>query len=204
MTKNYFSPYVTTRSTDERLVQRDVDSVFLDQRIIHMEGEFNNENCDNIRKKLMFLAQEDPEADINIYINSPGGSIPSLMSIVDTIRTIKPKVNCINVQEAYSCGAVLLEAATGKRLALPDSMFLLHQCSSGAQGKFTDMQIQFELTRKYNEMVFRVMSEGCGKSVEELKAMGKDDCFLTAQECLEMGFIDEIVQPVHKPRFTTS
>ena len=143
--------------------------------------------------QLLFLEMEDPDADISLYINSPGGSVTAGMAIYDTMRYIKPDVRTVCVGMAASMGAFLLMSGTkGKRLALPNAEVMIHQPLGGASGQATDVQIRAQWLLRTKEKMLRMMAEMTGQPMEKLAADCERDYFMTAQEALDYHIIDEI------------
>ena len=145
---------------------------------------------------LLFLEMENPDSDISLYINSPGGSVTAGMAIFDTMNYIKPDVRTVCVGMAASMGAFLMMAGKkGKRLALPNSEIMIHQPLGGAQGQATDVAIRAEWLMKTKEKMTRMMSEMTGQDIERVKQDVERDYFMSAEEALQYGIIDEIYQP---------
>ena len=146
--------------------------------------------------QLLFLEMEDPDADICLYINSPGGSVTAGMAIYDTMQYIKPQVRTVCIGMAASMGAFLLMAGEkGKRLALPNSEVMIHQPLGGAQGQATDVQIRAEWLLKTKVKMTEMMAQMSGQPIEKVKNDVERDYFMSAQEALDYGIIDEIYQP---------
>ena len=186
-------PYVIEQSGGvER--QYDIYSRLLKDRIIFIGEEIDDHVASVVVAQLLFLEAEDPDKDINIYINSPGGSVTAGMAIYDTIQYIKPEVSTICVGLAASMGAFLLSAGTkGKRYSLPNAEIMIHQPLGGMQGQATDMQIAAEHMQRTKQNLYRIMAENCGKSVEELAADCERDNWKTAEEACAYGLIDKVV-----------
>ena len=145
--------------------------------------------------QLLYLENQDPDKDIQFYINSPGGSVTAGMAIYDTMQYIKCDVNTICVGMAASMGAFLLSAgAKGKRMALPNAEIMIHQPSAGTQGQITDMAIHMKRLQTIKDRMNRILAEKTGKSLEEVTAACERDNFMTAEEAVAFGLIDEIVQ----------
>ena len=157
-------------------------------------GEINDDTANSVVAQLLFLASQDSEKDISLYINSPGGSVTSGMAIFDTMNFIKPDVSTICVGMAASMGAFLLAAgAKGKRYSLPNSEVLIHQPLGGAQGQATEIQIAAEHILKIREKMNSILALNTGKSVEQIKLDTERDRYLSAIEAKEYGLIDEII-----------
>ncbi len=172
----------------------DIFSRLLKDRIIFLGGEVNDVEAGLIVAQMLFLEAEDPDKDINLYINSPGGSITAGMAIYDTMQYIKCDVSTICVGLAASMGAFLLAAgAKGKRKCLPNSEILIHQPLGGAQGQATDIKIQAERIIQIKQTLNRILSERTGQSIEKITADTERDKFMTAQQALEYGLIDVII-----------
>ncbi|MBR4082046.1 MAG: ATP-dependent Clp endopeptidase proteolytic subunit ClpP [Clostridia bacterium] len=174
----------------------DIYSRLLKDRIVFLSGEINDAVANLVVAQLLFLEMEDPDADISLYINSPGGSVTAGMAIYDTMQYIKPSVRTVCVGMAASMGAFLLMAGEkGKRLALPNAEVMIHQPLGGAQGQATDVAIRAEWLMRTKTKMIGMMAEMTGKDAEKVKADCERDYFMTAQEALEYGIIDEIYQP---------
>ena len=193
----YFEPSVIEKTPyGER--SYDVYSRLLKDRVVFLRGEVNEALANSIVAQLLFLEMEDPDADISMYINSPGGSVTDGMAIFDTMRYVKPKIRTVCLGMAASMGAFLLMAGEpGMRLALPNSEVMIHQPSGGASGQATDVQLHAQLLRTKTKMN-RLMSEMTGQPLERIERDVERDYFMTAQEALAYGIIDEIYQPRKK------
>ena len=200
MTNNnyYFEPSVIEKTPyGER--SYDVYSRLLKDRVVFLRGEVNEALANSIVAQLLFLEMEDPDADICLYINSPGGSVTAGMAIYDTMQYIKPQVRTVCIGMAASMGAFLLMACQkGKRCALPNSEVMIHQPLGGAQGQATDVQIQAEWLLKTKEKMIRMKAEMTGQDIERIRRDVERDHFMSAQEALEYGIIDEIFDPRKK------
>lgn len=195
-----FVPIVVEQSSrGERAF--DIYSRLLKDRIIFIGGEINDAVADLVVAQLLFLESEDPEKDISVYINSPGGVITSGMAIYDTMQYIKPDVSTICLGQAASMGAFLLCAgAKGKRYALPNARIMIHQPMGGAHGQASDIEIQAQEILRMKEMLNKILSDRTGKSLKEIKKDTERDYFMSAFEAKEYGLIDEVVQrKVAKP-----
>ena len=186
-------PYVVEQtSRGER--SYDIFSRLLNDRIIFLSEEVNDTTASLVVAQLLYLEAQDPDKDIQFYINSPGGSVTAGMAIYDTMQYIKCDVATICVGLAASMGAFLLSAGTkGKRMALPNSEIMIHQPSAGTQGQITDMTIHLRRLEKVKERMNRILSENTGKPYEEVVAAGERDNFLSPQEALEFGLIDRVL-----------
>ena len=171
----------------------DIFSRLLKERIIILGDEVNDASAQLIVAQLLYLEGEDPDKDIQLYINSPGGSISSGMAIYDTMQFIKCDVSTICVGMAASMGAFLLAGGTkGKRYALPNSEILIHQPSGGTQGQETDIAIQAEHIKKIKEKMNTILAENTGKTYEDLVRDTDRDNWMTPQEAMDYGLIDHI------------
>lgn len=186
-------PYVIEQnSRGER--SYDIYSRLLKDRIIFLGEEVNEASASVIVAELLFLESEDPNKDIHLYINSPGGEVNSGFAIYDTMQYIKCDVSTICVGLAASMGAFLLSGgAKGKRLALPNSEIMIHQPSGGAQGKASDIEITAENILKTKQRLNEIMAANTGKSVEQIAKDTDRDNFMSAQEALEYGLIDRVI-----------
>ena len=177
----------------------DIYSRLLKDRIVFLGGEINDDVANLVVAQLLFLEMEDPESDISLYINSPGGSVTAGMAIYDTMKYIKPQVRTVCIGMAASMGAFLLMAGEkGKRLALPNAEVMIHQPLGGAQGQATDVAIRAEWLMKSKTKMTAMMAEMTGQPLEKLKQDVERDYFMTAQEALEYGIIDRIFEPRSK------
>ena len=173
----------------------DIYSRLLKDRIIFLDGEINDETASLVVAQLLFLESEDPDKDISIYINSPGGVISAGFAIYDTMQYIKPQVATICVGMAASMAAFLLAAGEpGKRFALPNSEIMIHQPLGGTQGQAEDIRIHAEHIMKLREKLNRILSEKTGQPFEKVCADTDRDNYMSAQEALEYGLIDKVVE----------
>ncbi len=183
---------IETSSRGERAY--DIYSRLLKERIIFLGDEVNDVTASLVVAQLLFLESEDSTKDINLYINSPGGSVTAGMAIYDTMKYIKCDVSTICVGMAASMGAFLLSGGTkGKRFALPNAEIMIHQPLGGMQGQATDMQIAAQHMQRTKEKLHRILAENCGKTYEEILADCERDNWKTAQEAAEYGLIDQVV-----------
>ncbi|UZN04755.1 ATP-dependent Clp protease proteolytic subunit [Cellulomonas sp. S1-8] len=177
------------------------DSIYnrlLRERIIWLGSEVRDENANAICAQMMLLAAEDPDKDIWLYINSPGGSITAGMAIYDTMQYIKPDVATIAMGMAASMGQFLLSSGTkGKRYATPHARVMMHQPSGGIGGTATDVRINAQLILHMKKVLAELIAEQTGKSVEQINADSDRDRWFTAPEALEYGFIDNVVTSSH-------
>ena len=188
-----FIPYVVEQtSRGERSF--DIFSRLLNDRIIFLSEEVNDTTASLIVAQLLYLEAQDPDKDIQFYINSPGGSVTAGMAIYDTMRYIKCDVATICVGMAASMGAFLLSAGTkGKRMALPNAEIMIHQPSAGTQGQITDMAIHMKRLQTIKERMNRIMSENTGRTIEDVTAACERDNFMSSQEALEFGLVDRVL-----------
>ena len=173
----------------------DIYSRLLKDRIIMLSDEVNNVTASLIVAQMLFLEAEDPDADIQFYINSPGGSVTDGMAIYDTMQFVKCDVSTICIGMAASMGAFLLSAGTpGKRIALPNSEIMIHQPLGGAKGQATDIKIQADLIIRTRERLNTILAKNTGRSIEEIAKDTERDNYMTAQQALEYGLIDKIIE----------
>jgi ATP-dependent Clp protease protease subunit len=172
----------------------DIYSRLLKDRIIMLGTPINDDVANAIIAQLLFLESEDPEKDINLYVNSPGGVVTSGLGIYDTIQFMKAPVSTICVGQAASMGAVLLAAgAKGKRFALPNARIMIHQPSGGAQGQATDIEIQAREILKIREKLNKILADHTGQPLERIVADVERDYFMSAEEAKQYGLIDDIL-----------
>lgn len=173
----------------------DIYSRLLKERIIFLSSEVNDATADLAVAQLLFLEAEDPDKDIQIYINSPGGSVSAGFAIYDTMQYIKPDVSTICIGRAASMGAFLLAAGTkGKRFALPNSDIMIHQPLGGAQGQAEDIRIQAEKIIQIRERINKILAERTGQPYERIAKDTDRDYYMTAEEAVEYGIIDEVIK----------
>ncbi|MBQ2564627.1 MAG: ATP-dependent Clp endopeptidase proteolytic subunit ClpP [Oscillospiraceae bacterium] len=186
-------PYVVEQtSRGER--SYDIFSRLLSDRIVMLSEEVNDASASVIVAQLLFLEAQDPDKDIQFYINSPGGSVTSGLAIYDTMQYIKPDVSTICIGMAASMGAFLLSSgAKGKRIALPNSEIMIHQPSGGSQGQATDIQIQAEHILKIKKKLNEILAGNTGRSIEEIERDCERDHFMSAEEAKEYGLIDKVI-----------
>ena len=186
-------PYVIEQtSRGER--SYDIFSRLLNDRIVMLSEEVNDTTASLIVAQLLYLEAQDPDKDIQFYINSPGGSVTAGMAIYDTMQYIKPDVSTICVGMAASMGAFLLSSgAKGKRIALPNAEIMIHQPSGGSQGQATDIQIQAERILKTKKRLNAILAGNTGKPIEQITEDCERDHFLTAEEAKEYGLIDKVI-----------
>ncbi len=193
MIKNDLIPYVVEKTNGgER--SYDIFSRLLKDRIIFIGDEITDATASVVVAQLLFLESEDPDKDIHIYINSPGGSVTAGMAIYDTMNYIKPDVSTICVGLAASMGAFLLAAgAKGKRYALPNSEIMIHQPLGGAKGQASDVKIHAEFLLKTRDKLNKILSENTGKPLEVIEKDTDRDNFMIAEEAKAYGLIDEVM-----------
>ena len=191
-------PYVVEQTAHgER--SYDIYSRLLKDRVVFLGSEIDDQVANAVVAQLLFLETDNPDVDINLYINSPGGSVTAGMAIFDTMNYIKCPVRTVCVGMAASMGAFLLMAGEkGKRLALPNSEVMIHQPSGGASGQSTDVTIHAEWLLRTKNKMNQLMAQMTGQSLEKIQHDVERDYFMSAQEALEYGIIDEIYQPRQK------
>ncbi|AWK61251.1 ATP-dependent Clp endopeptidase proteolytic subunit ClpP [Helicobacter cinaedi] len=172
----------------------DIYSRLLKDRIILLSGEINDHIASSIVAQLLFLEAEDPDKDINFYINSPGGVITSAFSIYDTMNYIRSDISTICIGQAASAGAFLLSSGTkGKRFSLPNSRIMIHQPLGGAQGQATDIEIQAKEILRLKKILNEIMAENTGQSVENITQDTERDFFMSGEEAKDYGLVDKIL-----------
>ena len=186
-------PYVVEQtSRGER--SYDIFSRLLNDRIVMLCEEVNDTTASLVVAQLLYLEAQDPDKDIQFYINSPGGSVTAGLAIYDTMQYIKPDVSTICIGMAASMGAFLLSSgAKGKRIALPNAEIMIHQPSGGSQGQATDIQIQAAHILRIKEKLNRILSENTGKDKETIAADCERDNYMTAEEAVAYGLIDKVI-----------
>jgi ATP-dependent Clp protease protease subunit len=172
----------------------DIYSRLLRERVIFLVGPVNDQTANLVVAQLLFLESENPDKDISLYINSPGGSVSAGLSIYDTMQFIKPDVSTLCMGLAASMGAFLLAAGTkGKRFALPNSRIMIHQPSGGAQGQATDIEIQAREILKLRESLNRILAERTGQTLEKIRIDSERDYFMSSDEAMTYGLIDTVI-----------
>ncbi|HBR08218.1 MAG TPA: ATP-dependent Clp endopeptidase proteolytic subunit ClpP [Clostridiales bacterium] len=186
-------PYVVEQtSRGER--SYDIFSRLLNDRIVMLSEEVNDTTASLIVAQLLYLEAQDPDKDIQFYINSPGGSVTSGFAIYDTMQYVKCDVSTICIGMAASMGAFLLSSgAKGKRLALPNSEIMIHQPSGGTKGQASDIKIQAEWMLRTREKLNKILSENTGKSIEQIAFDTERDHFMPAEEAREYGLVDRVI-----------
>jgi ATP-dependent Clp protease protease subunit len=192
--RNYLIPTVIEQTNrGERAY--DIYSRLLKERIVFLGTEVDDNVANLINAQLLFLESEDPDKDVFIYINSPGGSITALLAMYDTMQYIKPDVSTIVMGQAASAAAVLLAAGTkGKRYALPHARVLIHQPSGGAGGQAVDIEIQAKEILRYRRLLDEILARHTGQAVEKISKDSDRDFIMTADEAKAYGIVDEIIE----------
>ena len=193
MPKSYLIPTVVEKSADgERAF--DIYSRLLNERIIFLGEDVNEHTANSVVAQLLHLAYADPQADISLYINSPGGSVYDGMAIYDTMNFIKPDVATYGIGLQASMGAFLLSSgAKGKRFCLPHAKVMIHQPSSGTHGKVTDMEIDMKETLEVKEMLAKIMAKNTGQKLAKVKSDMERDYWMTPDEAVKYGLIDKVL-----------
>lgn len=192
--KNFLVPTVIEQ-TNKGERAYDIYSRLLKDRIIFLTGPVEDGVSDIIIAQLLFLESQDPNKDIQFYINSPGGVVTAGLAIYDTMNYIKPDVSTICIGQAASMGAVLLSSgAKGKRFSLPNSNILIHQPSGGAQGQASDIQIQAEQILKIKKRLNKILADNTGQSIEKIQKDTDRDFAMDAYEAKEYGLIDKVIE----------
>ena len=193
MPKSYLIPTVVEKSADgERAF--DIYSRLLNERIIFLGEEVNEHTANSVVAQLLHLAYVDPQADISLYINSPGGSVYDGMAIYDTMNFIKPDVATYGIGLQASMGAFLLSSgAKGKRFCLPHAKVMIHQPSSGTHGKVTDMEIDMKETLEVKKMLAKIMAKNTGQKLAKVKSDMERDYWMTPDEAVQYGLIDKVL-----------
>jgi ATP-dependent Clp protease protease subunit len=173
----------------------DIYSRLLKDRIIFLGTPINDDIANLIMAQLLHLEGEDPDKDINLYINSPGGSVTSALGIFDTMTFIKPKVSTICMGQAASAAAILLAAGEkGKRFALPHARILIHQPHGGAEGQSTDIEIAAKEVQRIRDLLDQILADATGQSKEKINADTDRDFIMTAEEAVAYGIVDQVIQ----------
>ncbi|ACI27505.1 ATP-dependent Clp endopeptidase proteolytic subunit ClpP [Helicobacter pylori] len=189
-----YIPYVI-ENTDRGERSYDIYSRLLKDRIVLLSGEINDSVASSIVAQLLFLEAEDPEKDIGLYINSPGGVITSGLSIYDTMNFIRPDVSTICIGQAASMGAFLLSCgAKGKRFSLPHSRIMIHQPLGGAQGQASDIEIISNEILRLKGLMNSILAQNSGQSLEQIAKDTDRDFYMSAKEAKEYGLIDKVLQ----------
>ena len=172
----------------------DIYSRLLKDRIIFMGEQVHDSMANTVIAQMLFLESEDPDKDINLYINSPGGSVTAGLAIYDTMQYIKPEISTICMGQATSMGALLLAAGSkGKRYALPHARVMIHQPLGGAQGQATDIDIQAKEIMKIKELIHKILVKHTGQTLEKIRHDTERDYFMDAEEAMRYGIVDRII-----------
>ncbi len=191
--ENIIVPQVTEQ-TGSGWERNDIYSRLLKDRVVFLDGEVNDTSANLIIAQLLFLESQDPDKDVSLYINSPGGSVTAGLAIYDTMQWIKPDVQTICIGQAASMGAVLLNGgAPGKRMSLPSSRIMIHQPWGGVQGQARDIGIQAREISRLKILLIEYLAKHSGKTIEELGADLERDFFMTATDAAEYGLIDKVL-----------
>ena len=195
----YIPTVIETTGRSERVY--DIYSRLLKERIIFLGYEINDIVANTIVAQMLFLEYEDPDKDILIYINSPGGSVTAGLAIYDVIKYVKPDVQTICVGSAFSMGALLLSAGTkGKRYILPHGKVMLHQPSGGAGGQSSDIQIHAKEIVKTKRELNQILAECTGKTIEEINKDTDRDLYMSAEEAVAYGVVDQVFNPANRKK----
>ncbi|WP_296859830.1 ATP-dependent Clp endopeptidase proteolytic subunit ClpP [Treponema sp.] len=190
---NSYMPSVIERSGNgERFY--DIYSRLLKDRIIFVDGEINDLNADLVVAQILFLESENPDKDISIYINSPGGSVTAGLAIYDAMQYVKCDIQTICIGQAASMGAILLAGGTkGKRFALPSCRVMIHQPRGGVQGQESDIAVQAKEIIRLKKLSIKYLAEQCGKSEDEIAKDMERDFFMSAEDALAYGIVDKVM-----------
>ena len=195
----YIPTVIETTGRSERVY--DIYSRLLKERIIFLGTEINDIVANTVVAQMLFLEYEDPDKDILVYINSPGGSVTAGLAIYDVIKYVKPDVQTICVGSAFSMGALLLSAGTkGKRFILPHGKVMLHQPSGGAGGQSSDIQIHAREIVKTKRELNAILAEATGKTTEQVEKDTDRDLYMSAQEAVAYGIVDEVFNPGNRKK----
>ncbi len=177
----------------------DIYSLLLKERIIFLGTQIDDQIANLVVAQLLYLAREDPEKDISIYIHSPGGVVTAGLAIYDTMQLIQPDVSTICVGSAYSMGTVILCAgAKGKRYALPNSTIHMHQGRAGTQGQITDIKIAAKEFERLDELVAKILAQHTGQPLEKIRQDTDRDIYFSAAQAVDYGLVDDILSPSQK------
>ena len=195
--KNYLVPMVVEQ-TNRGERSYDIYSKLLEERVVFLSGEINDSMANTIVAQLLYLEYKDPDKDILMYINSPGGSVSAGLAIFDTMNYIRCDVQTICIGMAASMGAVLLTSGTkGKRFALPNSEIMIHQPLGGTRGQATDIKIHADHILRTRERLNKILAANTGKDLATIERDTERDNFMTAQQACEYGLIDKVIE--HRP-----
>lgn len=177
----------------------DIYSRLLKERIVFLGGPIDDQTANIVIAQLLFLESEDPKKDINVYINSPGGSVTSTLAIVDTMNYLKPEISTVCVGMAASGGAILLSSGTkGKRFALPNAEIMIHQPQGGAEGQATDIEITAKQILKMRAKLNKILSQNTGQTLSKIEKDVERDYFMDAEEAKKYGLVDKIMAKIKK------
>lgn len=203
-TGRYVLPNIIER-TSRGEYGMDPYSKLLKERIVFLGVQIDDVSANDVMAQLLYLESEDPDRDINIYINSPGGSFTALTAIYDTMQFVRPDISTVCLGQAASAAAVLLAAgAPGKRFAVPNARILIHQPSGQGEGQSTDIEIQAREIQRMSNLLEKMLSDHTGQSVESVRNDIKRDKILTADEAVSYGLIDEVIKSRKTSRLATS
>jgi ATP-dependent Clp protease protease subunit len=203
-TGRYVLPNIIER-TSRGEYGMDPYSKLLKERIVFLGVQIDDVSANDVMAQLLYLESEDPDRDINIYINSPGGSFTALTAIYDTMQFVRPDISTVCLGQAASAAAVLLAAgAPGKRFAVPNARILIHQPSGQGEGQSTDIEIQAREIMRMNNLLEKMLSDHTGQSVESVRNDIKRDKILTAEEAVTYGLIDEVIRSRKTSKLATS
>lgn len=185
---------MTSKKTPQGEFHMDIYSRLLDSRVIMLDGEVNDQSASLITAQLLYLESVDPDADISLYINSPGGSVSAGMGIIDTMNLIKPDIVTIGCGMSASMGAVILASgAKGKRYVLPHGEVMIHQPLGGTQGQATDIVITAEHIKSIRKTINHILAEATGRDYDEIDRDTERDNYMSAQEAVDYGLVDAII-----------
>lgn len=185
---------MTSKKTPQGEFHMDIYSRLLDSRVVMLDGEVNDQSASLITAQLLYLESVDPDADISLYINSPGGSVSAGMGIIDTMNLIKPDVVTIGCGMSASMGAVILASGTkGKRYVLPHGEVMIHQPLGGTQGQATDIVITAEHIKSIRKTINHILAEATGRDYDEIDRDTERDNYMSAQEAVDYGLVDAII-----------
>lgn len=196
---SYMPTVIESSSRGERSF--DVFSRLLRERIVFLGDEVDDELANSVMAQLLLLDSENPEKDIMLYINSPGGSITAGMAIFDTMQHVRADVSTICMGEAASMGAFLLSGGTkGKRMALPSARIMIHQPLGGARGQASDIELEAKEILRMKKMLNEMLAEHTGQTIEKINDDTERDFYMSAQEALDYGLIDKVITPAEKEK----
>jgi ATP-dependent Clp protease protease subunit len=203
-TGRYVLPNIIER-TSRGEYGMDPYSKLLKERIVFLGVQIDDVSANDVMAQLLYLESEDPDRDINIYINSPGGSFTALTAIYDTMQFVRPDISTVCLGQAASAAAVLLAAgAHGKRFAVPNARILIHQPSGSGEGQSSDIEIQAREIMRMNALLEKMLSDHTGQTIEGVRNDIKRDKILTAEEAVTYGLIDEVIQSRKTSQLATS